>query len=122
MMMFARADFHRALVVHAGPMRAGVLAVLAVLASLADLRQRATSAAMHRCTSAACAAAPAPTRALNRTIAANNLEGLIEAVIMICLPIDFAPIKMMTVIPGARLFPWSLHAIGPTGQPGRKSP
>ncbi|MGP0040029.1 MAG: hypothetical protein ACLPJW_04910 [Rhodomicrobium sp.] len=121
MMMFARADFHRALVVHAGPMRAGVLAVLA---SLADLRQRATAligrhASLHI---GGLCPARAPTRALNRTIAANNLEDLIEAVIMICLPIDFAPIKMMTVIPGARLFPWSLHAIGPTGQPGRKPP
>lgn len=38
--MSARADFHRALVVHAGPMRTGFLAVLA---SLAELRQRATA-------------------------------------------------------------------------------
>ncbi len=33
-MMFARADFHLALVVHAGPMRTGFLAVFALLAHL----------------------------------------------------------------------------------------
>jgi hypothetical protein len=55
-------------------------------------------------------------------IAANNLEGLVKAAIMICLPIDFAPRKMLTVVSEVRYFRWNRHGIGPAGQPRRKPP